>query len=343
MDDTANTPSAVTESDAPTKPSLAYEETPIIDPTSGQVAEHDESQSAGSDATEDIAAQSASASVVPEAAQIFAPSTSSRSEQEEPSRDGTPPQTKRPGKNYIGTIIFVVLLFGLGVWLSMQLRSFFTPAESQQVAVPTAIPLPESVTTSPAQATTSATADTTWVTNQIISGATRKAIAGISFKLPAGVTPLTCDGGSCPSQGTNLPNGTRFTVAARGKGQLLPDFRGAILTDANGKEFTMKQTTIGGVYGYEYVGNFTGSTGGGYTFTAMRGVLVPVNDSLAIEFNHFAPAGTTSDFAKDDALFDKIVGTFMTNFPTPTISTALPTSAIVSPSAVPASSSGTGF
>ncbi len=279
-----------------TQSGLPIEETPIIDPITAPMTEQPES-------------------VIPEATQIFSPS----SEKQEPTPPENPPSNTRPAhNNHVGTIIFVVILFGLGVWLSMQLRSFFAPATSQEVAVPTSVPLPiTTVAPLPVATSSAGVSDNTWVTSQVISGATRTAISGVSFKLPSGLPPLTCDGASCPSQGTNLPNGTRFTVAARGKGQLLPDFRGAILTDASGREFTMKQTMIGGVYGYEYVGNFTGRTGGGYTFTAMRGVLVPVNDSLSIEFNHFAPSGVTSDFAKDDVIFDKIVGSFVTNVSSP--------------------------
>ena len=141
--------------------------------------------------------------------------------------------------------------------------------------------------------------------------------------MPSEVKAPVCDSQSCASQGTNLPGGTRFTVAARGKGQLLPDFRGAILTDAAGREFTMKQGVFGGVFAYEYTGNFTGRTGGGYTFTAIRGVLMPVSETLAVEFNHFAPAGITSDFASDDAVFNEIIASFKTgivNTATPSVS-----------------------
>lgn len=330
------------ESKETVKPELSYEETPIIDPISGQVTEHPVSESTPKSTQEpiknpDVQTVSDASSVVPEASQIF----SSHSNEDKDSNNPPPPEIPvhiAPAKpNHIGTILFIVILFGLGVWLSMQLRSFFAPASSPAVAVPTSAPS-AFISTSP-QASGSANANNVWVTYQVISGATRKAIPGVSFKLPADVSAPVCDGGSCPSQGTNLPNGTRFTVAARGKGQLLPDFRGAILTDVTGKEFVMKQTTIGGVYGYEYTGAFTGRTGGGYTFTSMRGVLVPVNDALSIDFNHFATAGVASDFVKDDAIFDQIVGTFMTNLPTPTVPLSTPTNAVVSPTVIPATSS----
>lgn len=314
------------------RPELSYEETPIIDPVSGQVNERPVSESTPVDTLEhspsvENAPLNEASSVVPEASKIFSSHVDEKNTTPKSEEDAVYIAPKKP--NHIGTILFIIILFGLGVWLSMQLRSFFTPAASPVVSVPTSAPLPS--TSSAPQASVSASADTAWVTYQVLSGVTRQAISGVSYKLPSGVSAPVCDGGSCPSQGTNLPNGTRFTVAARGKGQLLPDFRGAILTDATGKEFTMKQTTIGGVYGYEYIGAFTGRTGGGYTFTQMRGFLVPVNDNLSIEFNHFANVGVTSDFAKDDAIFDKIIGSFTTNFPTPTIFLVTPTGALFAP------------
>ncbi len=310
------------------KPALNYEETPIIDPASGEVTEHPASPSVTDDRAaeaEKITTETKAASVIPEAAQIFESPTNQEGKKDEPPSATLPPHTQSPRKNHVGTIIFVVILFGLGIWLSIQLRSFFSPAISGEVAIPTSAPLSTESTTALSQATSSAIVDSSWVTYHVTSGAKGATIPGVSFKLPSTVPAPVCDSGNCPSQGTNLPNGTRFTVAARGKGQLLPDFRGAILTDAAGKEFTMKQTTVGGVSVYEYVGNFTGRTGGGYTFTAMRGVLVSVSDTVSIEFNHFAPAGTAADFAKDDVLFDGIVSTFITNFPTPTMTVSLPT------------------
>ncbi|MEK7801314.1 MAG: hypothetical protein AAB276_02565, partial [Pseudomonadota bacterium] len=83
--------------------------------------------------------------------------------------------------------------------------------------------------------------------------------------------------------------------------------RGAILTDTTGKKFTMQQTTVGGKDVYEYIGNFAGSTSGGYSFTKMRGVLVPITTTTSVDFNHFAPTGITGDFGADDALFNEIV------------------------------------
>lgn len=302
------------------KPSLSYEETPIIDPVSGEVAPAQTHRST-SEQEDEVA------SVVPEASRVFQPPPEI-TQRNDPLSEG--PQVteehskKPPKKNHLGTILFIVILFGLGVWLSSQLRTFFAPSVSEETVVPTLAPIarvspPATGVASPSGALPSGSRQI----YNVISGVTKKPIEGLTYQLPSEVKAPVCDSQSCASQGTNLPGGTRFTVAARGKGQLLPDFRGAILTDAAGREFTMKQGVFGGVFAYEYTGNFTGRTGGGYTFTAIRGVLMPVSETLAVEFNHFAPAGITSDFAGDDAVFNEIIASFktgMVNTATPSVS-----------------------
>lgn len=302
------------------KPSLSYEETPIIDPVSGEVAPA-QTHLSTSEQEDEVA------SVVPEASRVFQPPPEI-TQRNDPLSEG--PQVteehskKPPKKNHLGTILFIVILFGLGVWLSSQLRTFFAPSVSEEAVVPTLAPIarvspPATGVASPSGALPSGSRQI----YNVISGVTKKPIEGLTYQLPSEVKAPVCDSQSCASQGTNLPGGTRFTVAARGKGQLLPDFRGAILTDAAGREFTMKQGVFGGVFAYEYTGNFTGRTGGGYTFTAIRGVLMPVSETLAVEFNHFAPAGITSDFAGDDAVFNEIIASFktgMVNTATPSVS-----------------------
>lgn len=297
-------------------PSLTYEETPIMEPVMDEPA-------TGHGALN----KEEAADVVPEATRVF----SSREHDAEPVRADVPGQrpassTKPHGKLHAGTIMFIVLLFGLGIWLSSQIRSFFAPVISDEIAVPTSIPASgvEDVTGGSMPSGPSATGVAKqFRTMEVISGMSKQAIPGISYQLPESVKVPVCDTAGCSSQGTNLPGGTRFTVAPRGKGQLLPDFRGAILTDAAGREFVMKQTVIGGISVYEYTGDFTGRTGGGYTFTAIRGVLVPVSETLAIEFNHFSPAGIITDFASDDLVFNEVVASFRgatVNAPTPTVS-----------------------
>lgn len=229
-----------------------------------------------------------------------------------------PPQPPPKGqRRSVGTILFVVILFGLGIWLASQLRSFFAPSAGEEVAVPTSGFVPTSRPTLVPLATSSGSvASTIWQTYEVVRD--------VTYQLPGDVKPPACDNANCASKGTYLPGGTRFTVAARGRGRLLPDFRGAILTDATGKEFDMQQTTVAGISVYEYSGDFTGRTGGGYTFTRIRGVLIPVSETLAIEFNHFAPAGITTDFVSDDVVFNKVVGSFTSPKPTVSLPTATP-------------------
>lgn len=309
-DDIGAAPTETTNAD--TRAGLTYEETPIIDPntieSSGPFPEHVSVETPGEKINE--------ASVVPEAARIFQSS-------EDASLPSSSDTGRPPKKNFhIGTIIFIVLLFGLGVWLSTQLRSFISEDSSTQIPVPTISDRQDlSEVVNPSPATSSAKSDPSWVTHAILSGAAKSPVSNLAYKLPSDVVAPVCDAASCASQGTNLSGGTRFTVAARGKGQALPDFRGAILTDTTGNEFTMKQTMLNGVYAYEYTGDFTGRTGGGYTFTKMRGVLVPISDSLSVEFNHFSPAGTTTDFAKDDTVFDAIVASLTSGGTSPVLST----------------------
>jgi len=316
-----------------TKPvELTYEETPIIEPVLNRAPE----------TYSDLAQQDDVKSVVPEATQVFGNQPSVESARVIPEGPALPP-SKKSGKRHVGTILFVVLLFGLGVWLSSQLRSFFSPVISNEAIIPTLAPFANLSPSASPLASSSGTQPVSilaWRTMDIISGVTKKPIDGISYQFPNTVSVPVCDSPNCASQGANLEGGTRFTVAARGKGQLLPDFRGAILTDAGGREFIMKQTMIGRHYVYEYIGDFTGRTGGGYTFTKMRGVLVPVSDSLAIEFNHFSPAGGITDFEADDALFDEVIKTFKGSVPITPSPTIKPT--VNLPSSTPIASS-TGF
>ena len=223
---------------------------------------------------------------------------------------------------WLGTLVFVVLLFALGIWLSSQLRVFVAPEPTEEVVQVTTAPTPIASTSAVRVASESASVNG-WQTLQV--SAVGLLLQSVTYQLPQDVVLPVCDGNGCPSSGTNLSGGTRFTVAARGKGERLPDFRGAILTDANGKEFVMKQSRIGGKDVYEYTGDFVGRTGGGYQFSKMRGVLVPVTDTVSVEFNHFAPAGSVSDFAADDVVFDQIIA-----------SVKVPTTVTIAPTATKA-------
>lgn len=206
--------------------------------------------------------------------------------------------------------LFLAVMFAGGVWLSTIVRQYISEIEEEEP-----FPTPTRSVSAPgeffsqgeATAPAGRQEEVSWKTYSVVSGTTRQPIPGLSFQLPADVLVPICDGGGCASQGTYLPGGTRLTIAPRGNGQALPDFRGAVLTDAAGREFTMKQTIIGGTNVYEFVGDFAGTTGGGYAFTKMRGVLLPLTDTLSLELNHFTPRGITVDFPGDDVLFDKIV------------------------------------
>ena len=313
------------------RPPLPIEETPIINPSSGEVAQElQDAMTSDAQEREDV---------VSEAARVFQSSSPEMTQISPETPVTLPPIPKKIGGNRVGTVLFIILLFGLGVWLSSQFRSFFAPPIRDELVVPTVSPS-ENINPTPARESSPSgtTAASFWQTYEVISGSTKKPVFGAMYKLPSNVNAPICDSQSCASQGTNLPGGTRFTVAARGKGQVLPDFRGAILTDAAGREFTMKQGVFGGAYAYEYTGDFIGRTGGGYTFTQIRGVLMPVSETLSIEFNHFSPAGITTDFAKDDMVFDEIIQSFTATgisvaSPTarPTIS-APTTTPVVSPS-----------
>lgn len=214
------------------------------------------------------------------------------------------------------TLLFIVL-FAVGVGLSVVLRQWLalraeTPSQSTVRSTPT--PSTSDVKkagTSEVSITPTQIVDpyAGWKTIQAISGTTKQPVPGITFKLPPDVLSPICDGTQCASQGTYLPDGTRFTVAPRGKGQLLVDARGNIvITDSSGKSFTTKGTTLaGGRKALEYAGLFSGTTVGGYTFSQMRGMMIEIYEDETLEMNHFTPSGVSADFAKDDVLFDKIV------------------------------------
>ncbi len=214
---------------------------------------------------------------------------------------------KKPRRKRLGTCIFITLLFGLGIWLSSQLRFFVSPETSSENSTDVSSPN-LFATPTPDERALNATGSGSLSQWQTVSvSALGSILKSVTYQLPQVVLLPTCDGSGCPSSGTNFSGGTRFTVAARGRGERLPDFRGAILTDVNGKEFTMRQVRVGGKDVYEYVGDFIGRTGGGYQFTKMRGVLVSVSDTESVEFNHFSPVGILTDFAADDVIFDQII------------------------------------
>ncbi|MBI4066232.1 hypothetical protein HY411_00805 [Candidatus Gottesmanbacteria bacterium] len=249
------------------------------------------------------------------------------------------PQSRRTHSSLGSTVVmifFFIILFALGVGLSVMLRQYFASRTEAPPQSTTTKPTPTRVPSSdinalqpPVRSPTAAIVDpyAGWKTYQVISGVTKQPVPGVSFKLPSESLAPICDGVQCASQGTYLSNGSRFTVAARGKGQLLADARGNVLvTDWSGKSFTTKAVTLaGGRKALEYSGLFSGTTVGGYTFSQMRGLMMEIDEVETLEMNHFTPSGVSAEFAKDDVLFDKIVASLaVARFPQTTL-TASPT------------------
>ena len=205
----------------------------------------------------------------------------------------------------IGVGIVFVLVFIVGVWLSSYVRQFLPSSTHNAVT-------PEKSTEESASPSSSLTASPSavWKTYEIVNGVTKKSIAGITFQLPESVLPPICDGQACTSQGTYLPGGTRFTIAARGAGQSLRDYRGTIVSDSAGTPFDTRMATVSGQNALDFSGTFIGNTLSGYAFSAMHGVMIEANASVSIEVNHFTPYGLTTDFQADDVLFNEILKTF---------------------------------
>lgn len=204
----------------------------------------------------------------------------------------------------IGQVIGFICLFGLGVWLSSTVRQFLPGgSDSQQSGVITPQP-----TQFAAAEPTVGSAQGEWVRYDVLSGKTRKPVAGLTLKLPGSVLAPICDGGSCASQGTYLPGGSRLTVAARGASELLPDFRGKQLTDVSGKLLTTKVVALTNrMRATDYTLQSAGTTVGGYRFSLIHGLMIEINEQMSLEINHFAPSGVVVDFGGDEAVFDEIV------------------------------------
>jgi len=232
---------------------------------------------------------------------------------QEPPHQPEPPRKKSSLVGFLKGLLFFIILFGIGFALSGYVRNFLsTTASVPTTTTPSPPANPEQTTTDlesspsgliPISSTPSATPKTYGVLN----GLTRKAVENISFTLPASVLPPVCDGSACGSQGTYLPGGTRFTVAARGAGQVLADFRGKVISDAGGKPFTINQTTIAGKPATEFTTAMVGSTIGGYAFSKMHGYMIEISETMSLEINHFSPSGITADFASDETVFATIV------------------------------------
>ena len=206
-----------------------------------------------------------------------------------------PPKPSGNSFSVVTTIIILLLLVVVGFWLSgfagKYIGTLFTKPTGEPV-LPTPTPLSTAVSASPSAVTLKPT-PSVWKTYQVLTGATRTGYAGISFKLPPETLATICDGSDCKSQGTYLPGGTRFTVALRGEGQVLPDYRGAVISELGGVPMVVKETALLGRTAMEYTAGFIGTTVNGYKFSQMHGYMMPITDTIAFEINHFTPNGTT--------------------------------------------------
>jgi len=225
------------------------------------------------------------------------------------SRPELPPQRPR-----IPSYLFIIILFILAILLGAGYRLFgaMLPFQTQMASTDQSIQRPvDTYTPSPTEIPAAE-----WTAYQVLNGTTKKGISGFTFKLPANLLSLVCDGSSCASQGTFLSGGTRFTVAAHGKGQILPEI-GKVFTDISGQQFTTGQMVVGNMIpATGFSGTFTGTTYGGFSFDQMRGALVQHGD-VVIELNHFTPKGVMADFEKDDVLFDSILSSIQVEATSP--------------------------
>lgn len=201
---------------------------------------------------------------------------------------------------FIETLLILGILFTFGVWIGMVLPDYLSRFTTEEAVPP---PPRASVTVAP----TPTPEPPQWKIYRVISGTTKLPVEGISYQLPSSMLEPVCDGASCASQGTYLPGGSRFTVAARGSGQLLPDYRGRVVSDLRGQAFTVGQRLVSGRPAVEFSGDFSGATVSGYSFSKMRGVMVELNENASVEINHFTPLGVTANFVADEVLFDEIL------------------------------------
>jgi hypothetical protein len=211
----------------------------------------------------------------------------------------------RHGKRPLAGIkksVFFLFLFLLGVGGVTFLRPFFetlTFPFFQQTTKDTRSEIPQN--TPPSE-----TVDETFEWN---SFSTKAGMNFLTYKLPKEVLPPVCDGSACPSEGTFLPGGTRFTVSTKITNTPIVNFAKLIVKDAGGKVFDTQEATVSGHTAVNFSGSFLGLTTGGYSFTRMHGVMIYVAPTIAVEFNHFSPNGITSEFEKDDAVFSQILKT----------------------------------
>jgi hypothetical protein len=284
---------------------LVYEETPIITP------------------------------VAPEADIVAGPGNDTQALQPEtglkPKTDPAGVLPKGPGKNaslprrqggILRTVIFLTLIFFLGIGLSVLYRNFVLQLTGEgNLAKVNEDQKPEETESLDRESQDQVTTMENETTDTNISSDNRAPdkqpagweimtpAAGITYRLPPDVLPPVCDGSGCPSQGTYLTGGTRLTVAYYGNKLNRNLLTRTTITDAAGKEFMTSEASVSGQPALSFSGNFVGTTTGGYRFTRMRGYMVLTPTGNTLEISHFTPAGITADFDSDETLFEEIVMT----------------------------------
>jgi hypothetical protein len=264
---------------------------------------------------------------------------------EQPTTAGfsSPPQQTGSGGNKFVSVLVFLFLFALGIGVSMVVRSYLSRPTTSEVVIPIETPEPTveeeiAFDITPTEFATPSTSTKIIISNKptvrptikpiktiygIRDARTGKDVVGVSFTLSPNIKPLECDKPNCISQGTNLPGSTRFTVALRGDGQQLRDFRGGAISDATGKEFSMSKTVFQGREAVEYEADFTGSTINSIRFGKMRGIMIALDDGTSIELNHFCPSGMECDFDSDNGVFSTILSSLQMQNVTSTPATSL--------------------
>jgi hypothetical protein len=239
-------------------------------------------------------------------------------------------ETDSPSKSrFMINLIIIIILLALGVGVSVLIRNMQPGYQQENKPVITALitPTPENLsaqntnlTETPIVSTKGGVVktptnnpvspqaiqpvfDSTWKNHTFQT----KSGAMISYQLPTTVLDLVCDGSGCPSQGSYLPGKTRLTMDSKAYNFSDADFVKTIITDASGKKFETKATTMLGKPALEFNGNFNGITTGGYAFTNMHGLMILISEKVTLEINHFTPAGINADFNSDETVFRKII------------------------------------
>ncbi len=238
----------------------------------------------------------------------------------EPKATKPVPKPVKAAKSIVNVIVIIlifVVLFGVGIFASMAFRQIMPngiqfpvgggAAKDEITPLPTPQIVPEDQLPVSTQSGIVPTKFPQNISQNVLMVGGKSAVPGLNFVLPATVAALSCDGNNCASQGAYLPGGSRFTIAARGKGQGLPITKGAKLVDSSGKAFDMSDQVVAGFTVRQFVGNTSGSTMNGFTFSKIRGNILTLSNDLELEMSVFAPAGQIVSWENDNKLFDQIV------------------------------------